>query len=261
MKRISVYLTILCSVIFFSCSDDEELTTDDTENGTALNDFSAELQTILSADELSSTVDNVLGQLFVDNGQTNKAATNDCYSAEYTDSGFSATFNNCVLNGTENINGTLNILYSFGENQNEFTATFTDFFVGSTVINGSRRFTLNATDLEEQLTFTIASNLTIEFENGTTISESGDKTFGFLFEEGEDTLWNLSGNWTVTVDNDTYVIGGNVSKPLTCEFWSAGSMAISKNGLDLEVNFGDGTCDDQATLTYPDGTMETLTLQ
>ncbi|KPM33448.1 Hypothetical protein I595_351 [Croceitalea dokdonensis DOKDO 023] len=257
MKRISFYLSIAITALFISCSDDAaEDTMEIVEEPTG---FSAELQTILTTDDVSSAVDDALAQLFI-GGSTSNKGVNDCYSADYTDAGFTATFNNCVLNGSENINGTLNILYSFTGNENEYTVTFSEFFVGTTKVDGSRKVTLNTTDLEQGLSYSIASNITVEEENGRIITESGNKLFQFIFAEGEDTVWNLSGNWTVTVDNDTYVIGGNVSKPLNCEYWASGSMAIGKNGIDLDVDFGDGTCDDEALLTYPDGTTETIQL-
>lgn len=263
MKRISFFLYIAVTALFISCSDDasDEVADDSADNvGEEATGFSAELQTILTTDNVTSAVDNALALLFINNDSSNKAAANDCYSAEYSDAGFSATFNNCSLNGSENINGTLNVLYSFSGNDNEYTVTFSEFFIGTVKVDGSRKFTLNSTDSQQALSYSIASNITVEEEDGTVITESGNKSFAFIFAEGEDTVWNLSGNWTVTVDNDTYTIGGNVSKPLTCAYWSSGSMAINKNGIDLTIEFGDGTCDNEALLTYPDGTTEAIQL-
>ena len=38
-------------------------------------------------------------------------------------------------------------------------------------------------------------------------------------------------------------------------------MELSKNGLEVNVDFGDGTCDDIALLVYPDGTTEEISLK
>jgi hypothetical protein len=38
-------------------------------------------------------------------------------------------------------------------------------------------------------------------------------------------------------------------------------MTIDKNGLTIGVNFGDGTCDDIALVTYPNGVEEEITLK
>jgi hypothetical protein len=113
---------------------------------------------------------------------------------------------------------------------------------------------------EETISFEISSNINLEFEDGSVISESGTKVFAFVFEEVEDTLWNLQGTWTITKDGNTYTVGGNVSKGLTCEYWSQGAMNISVNELEVDIDFGDGTCDDQAVLTYPNGATQNVTL-
>lgn len=255
MKKIGLYLGFIALALLASCSEDAE----DTQ--TIEGEFTqTEVQTILVADETTSAVDNILSELYLDNGGTNKAASNDCYSVEYLENGFIATFNNCVLNETENVNGTLNVMYSIDESSATYTATFEDFYVGTTRVNGTRTYTITGSEMENTVGFSITSNISLEFENGDTLSESGTKTFAILFEEGQDTLWNLSGNWTVVSNNDTYTISGNVSKDFLCEYWTQGSMNISKNGLAVDVDFGDGTCDDQAVITYPNGATQNITL-
>ncbi len=257
IRKINLLVTagiLLCSL---SCSEDAN---EDTVLTQELSQ--TELQTILDTDEVTSALDTALAELYTGNSNSNKSfqTSNDCYTAEYTETGFSATFNNCVLNGTENANGTLTVIYGADSNTASYTATFEDFFIGNIKINGTRTFTLNTTGTEEAISFTISSNITVEFETGETISENGTKTFAFVFAEGEDTLWNLSGSWTVQLDGDTYTISGDVSKTLVCEHWSSGVMQVNKNGLEVAVDFGDGTCDNMATLTYPDGTSEEITL-
>ena len=200
----------------------------------------------------------LLAELYYFTGTTQKS--NECYTAEYTDTGFTATFNNCALNGSENINGTLTVIYGTDANTTTYTATFSDFFVGTIKVNGTRTFTLNSGQMDEAISFTITSDISVEYDDGKTISENGTKTFEFVFEDGMDTLWNLSGSWTVMVDGDTYTVSGDVSKNLICEYWTMGSMKIGKNGLQVDVDFGDGTCDDKATVTYPNGATEEIAL-
>ena len=258
---------------FVSCSEDAEVVQLDEENQTEETqeegqneesseeegDFtSAEVRSIIEMDETTNMFDTVLSDLYFDNGSANKNG-NECYSAEYFENGFVATFNNCVLNETENINGTLNVSYGMGDSSTTFAATFSDFFIGTIQVNGTRSYTLTMTE-EETVSFEISSNINLEYEDGSVISESGTKVLSFIFEEGEDTLWNLQGAWTFTKDGNTYTVGGNVSKGLTCEYWSEGAMNISVNGLVVDIDFGDGTCDDQAVLTYPDGTTQNITL-
>jgi hypothetical protein len=37
-------------------------------------------------------------------------------------------------------------------------------------------------------------------------------------------------------------------------------MIVTKNGLDIVVDFGAGECDNTATLVYPNGASEEITL-
>lgn len=262
MKKIAAALVrysflLGIGVVLFSCSDDAE------DNGSLEQELTqTEVQTILETDDIASSVDTALAELFSQDGLSSKSASDECYSAEYTDTGFTATFNNCVLNGTDNINGTLVVTYGAMENTAEFTATYTDFFIGDIKINGTRTFTITGEETENSgaIAFLVTSNISVEFADGSTISENGTKTFAIVFEEGQDTLFNLSGEWTVQVDGNTYSISGDISKQLNCEHWSSGSMTVNKNGLEIDVDFGDGTCDDKATVTYPNGATEVIDL-
>ena len=242
---------------FQSCSEDampgegEELT-------------QAELQTILSTDEIAGAADTALAELFA--GSTAKISTakeGDCYTAEYSETGFVATFNNCVLNGTDNVNGTVTVTYEVGEEASSFTATYQDFYVGTLKLNGTRTYEVLASNEQSSIEFTVVSDMSVEMEDGSVISENGTKTFSITFGDSlETTVFALSGNWTVEADGNTYAVEtledlqGNAS----CEHMTTGAMTISKNGLTVTVDFGNGDCDDAATIIYPNGATEEITL-
>ncbi|MCL6265952.1 hypothetical protein [Flagellimonas myxillae] len=245
-------------LLFQSCSEDAVGTGD---NGLT----SAELETILTTDETAGTVDNALTELFANNGATGKSAkgSNECYSAEYTDTGFVATFNNCVLNGTDNVNGTVTVTYEAGSGAAAFTATYVDFYVGTLKINGTRTFSISGDAEQNSIAFSVTSDMTVETEDGSEISETGTKTVGFTFGDTLATSTiSISGNWEVQAHGNTYAVStiDDLEGSLGCEYLVAGSMNVAKNGLVITVDFGDGECDDAATLTYPDGTEEEISL-
>ncbi|MEX0360410.1 MAG: hypothetical protein AB3N10_05400 [Allomuricauda sp.] len=242
---------------FQSCSEDAVATGDQTLT-------EANLQTILSTDDIAGTADNALAELFA-NGASAKSAkgSNDCYSAEYTDTGFVATFNNCVLNGTDNVNGTLTVTYEVGNETAAFTAVYEDFYVGDIKINGTRNYALSANSEQNTISFTVESDMTIEMEDGSIISENGTKTFSFTFGDSlENSTFSLSGTWQVQAEGDTYSVTtiNDLQGTLSCEYLTSGSMNVTKNGLTILVDFGEGECDDVATLTYPDGTKQEIGL-
>lgn len=260
IHKIAILPLLISSVLVFqSCSDDSEAV------GTEQELTQTELQTILEVDDAASAADQALAELFAGSATTGKASskTNECYSAEYSESGFVATFNNCVLNDTENVNGTLIVTYEVGNETAAFTAAYQDFFVGNLKLNGTRSYTLSTSMEQNGIFFNVTSNISVEFEDGDTITETGTKTFGFIIgKDLQDSLFSLSGSWTVTADGNTYVIESNsdLQGNFGCQYFTTGSMDVEKNGLVITVDFGDGTCDDKATLTYPNGATQEITL-
>ena len=249
----------ICLVFIQACSEDGKPNADQELSAT-------ELQTILETDDISSVADDALAELYA-NGMAAKsgssAKTNECYVAEYTETGYVATFNNCILNGTDNVNGTVTVTYEVGEQSASFTATYVDFYVGTIKINGTRSFVINGSMDASSFSFTVTSDMSVEFEDESVISESGTKTVGFTFgEDLQSSTFSLDGNWTIEADGNTYAVEivETLEGNLSCEYLTSGSMIVTKNGLDIVVDFGNGECDNKATLIYPNGASEEITL-
>lgn len=260
----SIKFILLSSILFFafSCSNDKEDVLNLDQEIT-----STEIRTILEIDDLSSVADDVVTQIFQDDLTGKRTSKpNDCYEVDYSDTGYTVVFTNCALEGVENIvNGSLAVTYVVGEETSAFTATYTNFMVGGIEINGTRSFTITGNTDANSITFTIVSDMSIKLENGSLLQESGSKTFAVVFdtENINNSRLTIEGNWTVKVDEDTYLI--NVTSALqtyfNCTYISKGTMNLNKNGLQISVDFGDGTCDDIAELMYPDGTKEEISLK
>jgi hypothetical protein len=255
-KKLSLFSII--TLITYSCSDDEGLMDKEALTQT-------ELKTILESDDISGVADTVLSELYMNNGSTDKSAkNNDCYSADYSDTGFIATFNNCVLNGTDNVNGTVTVAYNLESETASYTASYTDFYVGTIKINGTRTYVLSGNSNENSVSFSVTSTMSLEMEDGETISENGTKTFTITFGDSlETSTLTIDGNWTLNVNNDTYTVNVNntLEGNFSCAYLTTGVMTVNKNGLKVTVNFGDGSCDDLATLIYPNGVEEEISLK
>ncbi len=255
-KHVLLFGTI--AVFAFSCSKDNEVAGNQELTQT-------ELKSILETDDVARIADNALAEIYNGNGQSGKSAkVSDCYVAEYSETGFTATFNNCVLNGTENVNGTLNVVYATAEGEATYTATFVDFYVGTIKINGTRAYTIVSDNAQGSITLSVASNLVVTMEDESVITESGTKTFGIEFGDSlESTTYSIDGDWTVQLDGNTYMvtIGTMLEGNLACGYITSGDMTVDKNGLYVTVDFGDGSCDDKATLTYPNDVTEEITIK
>jgi len=253
------HLGLFCAMAFFvlSCSNDSE------EGDLEVVLTQTEVNTILETDGVSGVADSVISEIYM--GQSAKTAKNEeCYSTEYNDLGFNVTFNNCVLNGTENVNGTLLVVYSAQNETAAFTATYTDFYVGEIKLNGTRSFSLSGNGEGNGLAFSVTSEMVVTLEDDSTITESGTKTLGFSFGDSlEESVFTIAGNWTLILDGNTYSVsvGDMLYGNLGCAHINKGTMTVDKNGLAVSVDFGDGTCDDKATLTYPNGATEDISLK
>ena len=248
----------IISLVAYSCSDDEGIMEQESLTQT-------ELKTILESDDISSVADTALSELYMNNSSTGKSAkSNDCYTAEYSGTGFTATFNNCVLNGTDNVNGTVTVAYNIESETASYTATYTDFYVGTIKVNGTRTYVLSGNSNENSISFTVTSTMSLEMEDGETISESGTKTFILTFGDSlETSTLSISGNWNLNVDSNTYTV--NVTNTLegnfSCAYLTTGIMTVNKNGLMVTVDFGDSSCDEFATIIYPNGAEEEISLK
>lgn len=157
-------------LVAFSCSkdlEDAQLDVDQTVSKT-------EVKTILETDEFSSAADGVVTDLFQQGESAKSAKNEDCYVTEFTDTGFTVDFDNCTVeDGDEMLNGMLTVTYKEGEESTAFTATYSDLSVDGIVINGTRSFTMSGDGENENVSFTIVSEMNIKLADGSEIEEAG----------------------------------------------------------------------------------------
>ncbi|WP_445382180.1 hypothetical protein [Robiginitalea sp. IMCC43444] len=250
----------LLTCLLQSCSTDAD------EQEIAVEDqlTQQELQTVLETDQWTAVADTALAEIYQNGNSTSgKSAANECYQVVYSETGFTATFGNCMLNGTDNVNGTLVVTYSTNPDIASYTATFDGFFVGAIELNGTRTYTLVMGENQNSISLTVNSEMTVTLEDQSTIIESGTKTLTVTFGETlSDISFSITGNWMLQVGENTYSV--TILEPLNgnfeCEYLLSGIMDLNKNGLEIEVDFGDGSCDDMAQLTYPNGAKENISL-
>ena len=255
LKNLSLLATVL--MLGYSCSDDAE-----KDNDIVLSQ--ADIEAVLETDEITGGIDVALFELYNEGGSTAKTRSNECYSAQYTDTGYVATFNNCVLNGSENINGTLTVTYDTDGEQGSFSASYVDFYVGEIKINGTRSYQLSTNSEAGSVSFEVTSSLIVDMADGSTISDEGTRSFTLTFGDSlESTTYSIAGTWAVVYEGNTYnvTVNGPLTSSVNCGYIAAGDMTVSKNGLSVNVDFGDSTCDNVATITYPNGVEEEITLR
>ncbi|SDE31946.1 hypothetical protein SAMN05421636_104342 [Pricia antarctica] len=246
-------------LVVYSCSKDDK---DAVEQETELSQ--AEVKTVLEIDEVSSAADNIVRDLFNTNKTGKSAKVDACYQAVYSETGYSVSFDNCsVEENGEILNGSLSVVYGKEGESYAYAVNFDHLMVGKIGIDGTRSF---AFDLEQEnsIVFDVVSDMTITMADGGVISEKGSKTFAIVFgEQFGDGMLTLEGDWTLKADGNTYAV--SVPKLLEanfgCDYVGKGLMLLNKNGLEVSVDFGDGSCDTVAELAYPNGSKEDISLK
>ncbi|WP_400073263.1 hypothetical protein [Zobellia russellii] len=259
-KNVRPYaLVVATSLLAFSCSDDANEILDNEQDQKI---DQTEIKTVLETDEMSSSADMIVQDLFSNRESGKSAKDASCYEAEYSDTGFTVSFDNCSVEGNDEVlNGSLSVLYGSDNDSYAYSVTYNDLMVGGIGLDGTRAFAISQGE-DDSLVFDVTVDMTLTLEDDKKIYEKGTKSFAFVFGE-EKNMLTIDGDWILKSDKDTYTIGitSDLEAEFTCDYIGKGTMDLDKNGLAVSVDFGDGTCDDTATLIYPDSTVETISLK
>lgn len=149
--------------------------------------------------------------------------------------------------------------------------TFEGFSVNGVKLEGTHTIT-QLGSINDTLKFGLKiENAVVTKENGEAAAWQSTKTLkqiggnSTLYQPGDD-VYSLTGesNGTVTLSGNEYSWSKRVINPLVkannCEYIQSGSVGISRNGKENTINFGDGTCDNKATITI-NGISVTITLR
>lgn len=145
------------------------------------------------------------------------------------------------------------------------TITYQDFYIDSMQVIYSaslKNLGQNASGhwvIEKKSDKTFTKNGEKVVESST---ESDEWVSGFGTTDKSDDVFYESGSGSITV-NDTAKFSRSITKPLTidrsCEFITSGTVVLTRNGSTVTIDYGDGTCDNKATITT-DGTTEEIEL-
>lgn len=138
------------------------------------------------------------------------------------------------------------------------TVTFIDFNIDGIGIAG----TIVKTFLVDELKVEIVRDLTFTLEDGTIIEHDAECTRTWV--EGRNTPLDPADNvfaiegFVNCEDSDGNIYRRTITKALmkrgNCRYIVAGEASLSKNGVAFAtINYGDGTCDNVATMTTAQG--------
>lgn len=148
------------------------------------------------------------------------------------------------------------------------TVTYDNFFIENVQLTGTRTLSNTGLNAAGQPVFKKTGNETLTFPNGTQATRNIDHTRtlveGFGTAARLDDVWSVTGTDTGTNrqgDPYTVTITTPLVKSALCPWVSTGVIEFSVNGKTRSLDFGNGDCDREATLTLADGTVKTVKIR
>lgn len=146
--------------------------------------------------------------------------------------------------------------------------TYENFYVEGVQVGGSRTVTNMGLNAANQPFFTKTGTETLTFPNGDTatrtINHVRTMTEGYSTTPRADNVWQVTGTDSgINRNGDAYTvtIQTALTKKFTCPWLVSGVIELTVNGKTRSLDFGDGTCEREATLTLADGTQKEVKIR
>lgn len=282
MKNLLFAMFAMISVVLFSCNKEDSLISSQDE-AIVSNDAAVEAIVETADYEVDLFTGSDANILLA--GSTNKSTMDGPFWGRYkigqrpiiTIEGTKGSFPIIITidygSGVELVNGNMikgkiviNITASPRTLGATRTVTFVDFYINEIKIEGTRTISFIAG--LDGIGFTIVGEMLITFPDGSTIERESEKTR--LFVQGWQTPADLSDDkfqitgFASSVSSEGYSFSAIINEPLirlgTCRFISEGVVVFSLNNKPIAtLDYGNGTCDDLATITK-NGETKVITL-
>ena len=148
------------------------------------------------------------------------------------------------------------------------TLTFDNFFIDAIKVEGTQSWTNNGLNASAQWSFTKTSQgMKVSYPDGT--SASWDLNYTSTITQGGltltwwDDVWSTTGNIS-GINREGVHYSATTSAPLikkaTCGWVSEGVIDLVVGGNTATIDYGDGSCDNKAPVTLPNGDSCTIKL-
>ncbi|OSY88673.1 hypothetical protein WH52_03070 [Tenacibaculum holothuriorum] len=274
IKKAFQLLALATVLVLASCSNNEDGINLDT-----LSEISnEEAERIVLADDMSEEVGEVLEDDALDydlagKGTTVSSSVAPCVdrSKETTANGVIVTLDfgdGCTTRRGRTMTGKVIIEYTRTAEGYSKSVSFEDFSIDENKIEGSmsaERVKENANGNPES---TATIDLTITLTTGEELTRKGtrvkEKIEGADTRERGDDVYSISGNWESTNKEGVVrkaTITTNLIRKFACKYIVSGVVELSKGDATYTLDFGDGSCDNKATLTDSEGNTKEISLR
>jgi len=167
---------------------------------------------------------------------------------------------NCLCNDQKERRGKILVSFTgaYRDSGTVINISFDDYFVNDNKVLGTKTVTNKGTNIDGNLWYSILVNGSIvKAETGDTITWQSARTRTWIEGEGT-TVWSddvylISGSANgESSSGEEYqvLITNNLRREIGCHHFVSGELLITRtNKPDINVDFGNGDCDDQVTIT------------
>ena len=263
MKTIAPKVIMLCSmflIFFTSCETDE---TNDPETNFSEVDNSRAAKT----DNVIEGTLNIMEQAFEENeGLTRQNSSSlfpECTTITIVLNGDGGTITvdfgeSCTLNNGSVVSGKIILVYgAFIGGTRTINYTFENYYYNNNGVTGGGEIFKEISNNNGNPQSTVNETIVVSFPNtemtatrvGLRVSEWVEGVFSGTWT---DNVYHVTGNWDTTFTNGFHR-SGNVTEKLvrrlSCNYIESGTIDFEQQGFTAVLDFGDGTCDNEAILT------------
>ena len=268
-KNLFTTLLVICTLLlsFSSCKNDENVTAsaasltatagDEAQASTINDQILSEVNTHIGANAqlvkpVFAKAGIIIPQVTVENTGTTATSVLKKITIDFGTSGFTGRHGN-TLKGKIIVDLDLRTLV-LGSSR---TITYENFTINGISVTGSNKITFGGPTTDKHLFWIITGENVITLADGKTITWKAERRLEFT--SGLTTLWGegyiLTGSasginaegkaYTMTIDANNPLIGSTLYPYIT-----KGSVSITIGQSTGVIDYGDGTQDNKATLTY-----------
>lgn len=264
------FLSIIGLLVFTSCENNNDTLTEELTTEEVLN--------VALADDLSSDVNDVLADDDAENGLSGRSVVSrkhhpDCAekTVEETTDGKIVTIDfgtGCEGKRGKIFAGKIIIEYKETTTEKSKTVSFENFSIDENTIEGGKSIVKIEANGNGNPEATHSVDMTVTLTTGEILTKKGtkirEKIEGASTDDRGDDVYSISGSWE-SVNKEGVVknatITTNLRREYACKYIVSGVIEITKDGVTSTLDFGDGSCDNVATLTDANGNSEEITLK
>jgi len=273
MKIKNLFLGLTLSMFILSCSNDDNNASSEMSEAkvSAKIDMATEDVAKIAEDQYALQANPGAGKNDFETQDLPECAS---VTVQLTDNSWTRTvvFDNCTLPNGNVLDGTIIVSGSLNFDTPSYTISysFVDFHHNNILIEGNRTVvrTLQSTATLAAVhpVATMNIDMTVTFPNGNVHHRVGNRVREMIEGFGTPLIWadnvfSISGSWTTTFPAGTQT--STITTPLrvraNCPNIVSGVVTIVRNNNTAILDYGNGECDNQATLTI-NGNTTTITL-